>query len=295
MPPKQPIRPSIRRRTRPSRRAPRRRGRTRRARPVAGRPAQSRPSARAALESGRRPVLPPPLWGRVGVGGREVTRHAETILRIGTASARHLPTLTYKGQGHRGAGRRARVQACAAARQFLRSPRRFRQCASGPRLGGARIWRGAAAGLYGQDSGPARRTRSRSGESAWDGRAGKMAPHGRRGGVITRDEAGEGAAAGRCRGEIGASPASQVSSRSTACCARAAPNSAWRGSNWTPHRPPRPEKSEGGRHLVIKSDFEPKGDQPTAITELVEGVRATTATRCCSASPARARPSPWPR
>jgi excinuclease ABC subunit B len=41
---------------------------------------------------------------------------------------------------------------------------------------------------------------------------------------------------------------------------------------WTPHRPPRPEKSEGGRALVIKSDFEPKGDQPQAIRELVEGV-----------------------
>jgi excinuclease ABC subunit B len=42
---------------------------------------------------------------------------------------------------------------------------------------------------------------------------------------------------------------------------------------WVPHRPPRPEKSEGGRALVIKSDFEPKGDQPQAIDELVEGVK----------------------
>ncbi|RIK97255.1 MAG: excinuclease ABC subunit UvrB [Proteobacteria bacterium] len=41
---------------------------------------------------------------------------------------------------------------------------------------------------------------------------------------------------------------------------------------WTPHRPPRPEKSEGGVRLVIKSDYEPKGDQPQAIRELVEGV-----------------------
>jgi len=40
---------------------------------------------------------------------------------------------------------------------------------------------------------------------------------------------------------------------------------------WTPHRPPRPEKSEGGQRFLIKSDFEPKGDQPTAIAELVEG------------------------
>ncbi len=43
--------------------------------------------------------------------------------------------------------------------------------------------------------------------------------------------------------------------------------------DWTPHRPPRPEKSEGGVRLVIKSDFEPKGDQPQAIDELVEGVK----------------------
>jgi excinuclease ABC subunit B len=41
---------------------------------------------------------------------------------------------------------------------------------------------------------------------------------------------------------------------------------------WTPHRPPRPEKSEGGVRFVIKSDYEPKGDQPTAIKELVEGI-----------------------
>ena len=40
-----------------------------------------------------------------------------------------------------------------------------------------------------------------------------------------------------------------------------------------PHRPPRPEKSEGGKRFVIKSDFEPKGDQPGAISELVRGVQ----------------------
>jgi excinuclease ABC subunit B len=41
---------------------------------------------------------------------------------------------------------------------------------------------------------------------------------------------------------------------------------------WAPHRPPRPEKSEGGQPFVIKSEYEPKGDQPTAIRELVEGI-----------------------
>ena len=40
-----------------------------------------------------------------------------------------------------------------------------------------------------------------------------------------------------------------------------------------PHRPPRPDKSEGGIPFRIVSDYTPKGDQPQAIKELVEGVR----------------------
>ncbi|MGQ0456917.1 MAG: excinuclease ABC subunit UvrB [Hyphomicrobium sp.] len=40
-----------------------------------------------------------------------------------------------------------------------------------------------------------------------------------------------------------------------------------------PHRPERPEKSEGGVRFKIVSEYEPKGDQPTAIAELVDGVR----------------------
>jgi excinuclease ABC subunit B len=47
----------------------------------------------------------------------------------------------------------------------------------------------------------------------------------------------------------------------------------FRENPWTPHRPPRPDKSEGGVRLAIKSEFDPKGDQPQAIRELVEGVR----------------------
>jgi excinuclease ABC subunit B len=39
-----------------------------------------------------------------------------------------------------------------------------------------------------------------------------------------------------------------------------------------PHRPERPEKSEGGIRFQLVSEFEPKGDQPTAIEELVNGV-----------------------
>src|SRR6186713_897568 len=48
---------------------------------------------------------------------------------------------------------------------------------------------------------------------------------------------------------------------------------------WTPHRPPRPEKSEGGVPFVIKSEYEPKGDQPTAIKELVEGINRNDRTQ----------------
>ncbi|CAN7352925.1 excinuclease ABC subunit UvrB [Pararhizobium sp. LjRoot235] len=44
------------------------------------------------------------------------------------------------------------------------------------------------------------------------------------------------------------------------------------GKLWTPHRPARPEKSEGGIRIVMKSDYEPAGDQPTAIKDLVEGL-----------------------
>ncbi|WP_158807420.1 excinuclease ABC subunit UvrB [Beijerinckia sp. L45] len=43
---------------------------------------------------------------------------------------------------------------------------------------------------------------------------------------------------------------------------------------WTPHRPERPDKSEGGIKFEIVSEFEPKGDQPAAIEELVAGVNA---------------------
>src|SRR5690606_3934222 len=38
---------------------------------------------------------------------------------------------------------------------------------------------------------------------------------------------------------------------------------------FTPHKPQRPAKSLGGRQFRIVSDYEPAGDQPTAIGELV--------------------------
>jgi excinuclease ABC subunit B len=43
---------------------------------------------------------------------------------------------------------------------------------------------------------------------------------------------------------------------------------------WVPHRPDRPEKSEGGRRFKLVSDYTPAGDQPAAIEELVAAVDA---------------------
>jgi hypothetical protein len=42
---------------------------------------------------------------------------------------------------------------------------------------------------------------------------------------------------------------------------------------WTPHRPARPDKSEGGKKFKLVSDYSPAGDQPTAIKELVAGIK----------------------
>ncbi len=45
------------------------------------------------------------------------------------------------------------------------------------------------------------------------------------------------------------------------------------GQAFVPHRPNRPEKAEGGKAFKIVSEYEPSGDQPTAIAELVEAAR----------------------
>ncbi|MCS6987700.1 MAG: excinuclease ABC subunit UvrB [Sphingomonadaceae bacterium] len=43
-------------------------------------------------------------------------------------------------------------------------------------------------------------------------------------------------------------------------------------TDFVPHRPPRPEKSEGGRRFELLSEFAPAGDQPQAIDALVRGI-----------------------
>ncbi|HEX6073511.1 MAG TPA: excinuclease ABC subunit UvrB [Sphingomicrobium sp.] len=41
------------------------------------------------------------------------------------------------------------------------------------------------------------------------------------------------------------------------------------GTTFVPHKPARPEKAEGGKPFTLVSDYEPAGDQPQAIAELV--------------------------
>ena len=43
---------------------------------------------------------------------------------------------------------------------------------------------------------------------------------------------------------------------------------------FVPHRPSRPDKAEGGKAFRIVSDYEPSGDQPQAIAELVDQIGA---------------------
>jgi excinuclease ABC subunit B len=45
------------------------------------------------------------------------------------------------------------------------------------------------------------------------------------------------------------------------------------GQAFVPHRPARPEKAEGGRRFRLVSDYQPAGDQPAAIAELVDQFR----------------------
>ena len=58
----------------------------------------------------------------------------------------------------------------------------------------------------------------------------------------------------------------------TAAVARAPSMTPAEMAAFVPHRPARPEKSEGGKRFKLVSEYEPAGDQPTAIQELVGGL-----------------------
>jgi excinuclease ABC subunit B len=49
--------------------------------------------------------------------------------------------------------------------------------------------------------------------------------------------------------------------------------------SFTPHKPQRPEKALGGRKFTLVSDYQPAGDQPTAIRELVDSAQDGEATQ----------------
>ena len=50
-------------------------------------------------------------------------------------------------------------------------------------------------------------------------------------------------------------------------------------ANYVPHKPQRPEKSDGGKAFRIQSEYQPAGDQPTAIADLVAGIAADDRTQ----------------
>ncbi|MEO6717469.1 MAG: DEAD/DEAH box helicase family protein, partial [Novosphingobium sp.] len=50
-------------------------------------------------------------------------------------------------------------------------------------------------------------------------------------------------------------------------------------ASYVPHKPQRPEKSDGGRPFRIVSEYQPAGDQPTAIADLVAGIGADDRTQ----------------
>jgi excinuclease ABC subunit B len=50
-------------------------------------------------------------------------------------------------------------------------------------------------------------------------------------------------------------------------------------ANFVPHKPVRPEKSEGGRPFRVVSEYQPAGDQPTAIADLVASALTGEATQ----------------
>ena len=51
------------------------------------------------------------------------------------------------------------------------------------------------------------------------------------------------------------------------------------GQTFIPHRPARPEKVDAGKRFVIQSEYQPAGDQPTAIREPVSYTHLTLPTK----------------
>jgi excinuclease ABC subunit B len=233
----------------------------------------------------RVPSTPSPLVGAGRVGGREATRHASTTARSPSEPERRLPTPTPgpspQGEGEGEERERAEQQPSKLAPPPDNSWDRRADFANAHRA------RASVARGFGEppQQGYVGKTPVPPGELdpdlaralGIDEQEGDAESDAERG-VITPDM---GPAHLRLRrpgrGEV-ATVAGLASQQSLDRLLREG-RTEFLERPWTPHRPPRPEKSEGGRRLVIKSDFEPQGDQPQAIAELVEGVQRNDRTQ----------------
>jgi len=236
-------------------------------------------------EKKRVPSTPSPLVGAGRVGGREATRHASTTARSPSEPERRLPTPTPgpspQGEGVGEERERAEQQPSKLAPPPDNSWDRRADFANAHRA------RASVARGFGEppQQGYVGKTPVPPGELdpdlaralGIDEQEGDAESDAERG-VITPDM---GPAHLRLRrpgrGEV-ATVAGLASQQSLDRLLREG-RAEFLDRPWTPHRPPRPEKSEGGRRLVIKADFEPQGDQPQAIAELVEGVRRNDRTQ----------------
>ena len=236
-------------------------------------------------EKKRVPSTPSPLVGAGRVGGREATRHASTTARSPSEPERRLPTPTPgpspQGEGVGEERERAEQQPSKLAPPPDNSWDRRADFANAHRA------RASVARGFGEppQQGYVGKTPVPPGELdpdlaralGIDEQEGDAESDAERG-VITPDM---GPAHLRLRrpgrGEV-ATVAGLASQQSLDRLLREG-RTEFLERPWTPHRPPRPEKSEGGRRLVIKSDFEPQGDQPQAIAELVEGVQRNDRTQ----------------
>ena len=225
--------------------------------------------------------IPSPLVGKGGVGGREARRHLSTGAKSSSTREQNLPTPTPDPSPQGGGEQRAsglqppsdnsfdrRADFASAHRARASVARGFGEPPQQGYVGKTPVPPGEldpdlarALGIDEQDGEPEENARN----------------------VITPDMGPAHLRLARSgRGEIGtvAGLASQQSLDRLLREGRAEFRE-YDGANkiWTPHRPPRPEKSEGGRRLVIKSEFDPKGDQPQAIADLVEGVKRNDRTQ----------------
>ena len=244
-------------------------------------------------EKKRVPSTPSPLVGEGRVGGREATRHASTTARSPSEPERRLPTPTPGPSPQGGRGRGAEGEGVGEERE--RAEQQPSKLAPPPDnswdrradFANAHRARASVARGFGEppQQGYVGKTPVPPGELdpdlaralGIDEQEGDAESDAERG-VITPDM---GPAHLRLRrpgrGEV-ATVAGLASQQSLDRLLREG-RTEFLERPWTPHRPPRPEKSEGGRRLVIKSDFEPQGDQPQAIAELVEGVQRNDRTQ----------------